>query len=380
LAEETTWINLIYGAGLGGGPTLIVCRYRWSRLNKLRAQMRPDDPAAADPKFIEDIDSSQEQLHKEVEAVFNQPIDPTIVEKMNRENEKLERLSQKVLAELGGDEAFRLIWGKQLNYAEASDLFELWWKSVDPATQNEINVATEDFEDFPNYCWKCLTSSGGSVMNATKETLGINSLYGQFQAAMPKITEERFTTLWIAAVRRCKILKRGRERSALKSFIDDYMHEMRQVLNSTFLIAANRPTSKQQRDREFSKSSYQGLMPRVIAQQWNRNHRRTKESVTSAGVSKAVARYRKNRKPVTWVLRVWIYQCNIPKLPSRTCPRCQGKGEIYFGAEWTAWHVRRLGSPNWRAVPKDDPEPPCPPPQRCEACDGSGVRGLKSDA
>jgi hypothetical protein len=272
-----------------------------------------------------------------------------------------------------------LIWGKQVNYADVPKLFEQWWKSVHPETQKEINVAAEDFEDLTDYQWRCLTSSGGLVMNATKETFGLKSLYTQFQANMPKITQERFESLWIEAARRRKILKRGSERSAVKSFINEYMDKTREVLHSTFLISANRPTSKQQRDRQFSKSSYEGFTAREIAQQWNPAHRRLKGVVTPAAVSKAVERHRKKREPVIWRLRVWIYQSNFPTIATRTCPRCQGKGEIYLGGEWLAWHGRRVERQDWRAVPTDDPEPFCPPPQACEACNGSGIRSLDKE-
>ena len=221
-----------------------------------------------------------------------------------------------------------------------------------------------------------MTAAGGSVLNATKETLGIKSLYAQFQANMPKIPEERFTSLWIEAVQCRKVLRGGQKRSAVKCFIDEYIDEVRQVLQRTFLIAANRPTSEQQRDRQFSKYSYQGLPPRQIARQWNRQQRESKSKgfVTQATVAKAIKRYRKKREPVMWLLRVWIYKGNFPKLATRTCPRCQGNGKIYPGTEWAAWHWRRMERPDWRAVPNDDPEPPCPAPQHCEQCDGSGIR------
>ena len=105
-------------------------------------------------------------------------------------------------------------------------------------------------------------------MNASKETLGIKSLYAQMQAGMPKIDEEQFTTLWIDAVKRRKVLKRGRERSPVKSYIDEYVSTSRQVLYTTFGIAANRPTGEQKRDRLFSKRRYQGLRFGQIAREW----------------------------------------------------------------------------------------------------------------
>jgi hypothetical protein len=276
------------------------------------------------PASFGDFELCKEQVRKEIDFDLSQPIDPAILEKVNREREELERLSQKPVTELSGDEALPLILGKQLNYAEAPKLFERWWKSVDPDRQKEINVAAEDFEDLTDYQWKCFTLGGGSAINATKETLGIKSMYAQLQANMPKITEELFTSLWIDAARHRKILKQGRQHSAVKSFIDEYMHKTREVLHSTFLIPPNRPTGKQQRDRKFSKSSYEGLAPLEIARDWNRGRRRSNDTVTSAAVPKAVERYRKKREPVMWLLRLWIYQFNFPKLATRTCPPLPG--------------------------------------------------------
>ncbi len=339
--------------------------------------MPREDLTSDIPESFADLESSQEQVKREIDFDLSQPCAPAILKKMRREREELERLSQKPLPELSGEEALQLIWGKQLNYAEASELFELWWKSIDHTTQREINTAAENFEDLTDYQWKSLTSAGGTVMNATKETFGIRSLYERFQADMPKITPEQFTSLRNDAIRRRKILLRGHQRSAVTCFIEEYLREARGVLHKTFLIRANRPTNEQQRDRQFSKQSYEGLSSQLIAQQWNRGRRRSNRGVTPAVVTKAVSRYRRKREPVMWLLRIWIYQFNLPKLAARTCPQCHGKGEIYFGNEWIAWQRRRQEKQDWRAVPEDDPEPPCPPPQRCDACGGSGIRTPK---
>jgi len=291
----------------------------------------------------------------------------------------MKKESQEAVTELSGEEAFRLISGQRLTYADAPQYFERWWNSIDSATQQEINATAEDFEDLTDYQWRCFTSSGGPVMNATKDTLGIKSFYAQLQADMPKIDEEQFTSLWIDAVQRRKILKRGRERSTVKSFIDDYVGTTRQVLYRTFGIAANRPRSDQNRDRYFSKRSYQGLTPGEIAREWNRKHRRSNLAVSPATVAKGITRYRKKREMVMWLLRLWIYRGNFPKLTARTCSKCAGKGEIYFANNWLAWHKRRLDKQDWRSVPTDDPEPPCPPPVRCDVCGGTGIRSLERD-
>ena len=285
--------------------------------------------------------------------------------------------SQEAVTELSGEEAFRLISGQRLTYADAPQYFKRWWNSIDPATQQEINVIAEDFEDLNDYQWKCFTSSGGPVMNATKDTVGIKTLYAQMQAGMPKIDEAQFTSLWMDAVQRRKILKRGRERSAVKCFIEDYLGTMRQVLYRTFGITANRPRSDQNRDRYFSKRSYQGLTPREIAREWNRKHRKSDLAVSPATVAKGITRYRQKRERVMWLLRLWIYRGNFPKLTARTCPQCAGKGEIYFADRWRAWYKRRVDQQDWRSVPTGDPEPLCPPPERCDVCGGTGIRGVK---
>jgi hypothetical protein len=326
-----------------------------------------------------DLESSKQWLSQEIDSLFRQPTDPAILERIRSEHHELERLSEKTLTELSGEEALRLISGQQLSDSEAPQLFDRWWKSIDLATQKEVNVAAEDFEDLTDYQRKCFTSSGGLVMNAAKETFGLRTLWAQLQAGMPKITEEQFTGLWIDAVRRRKVLKRGCERFIVKSFIDDYVGTTREVLNSTFGIAANRPTSDQNRDRYFSKRSYQGLTSGAIAREWNRDRRRSNHGVTPAAVAKAVTRYRNKREPVMWLLRLWIYRGNFPKLTSRTCPCCEGKGEIYFVDDWYAWYQRRLDRQDWRFVPEDDPEPPYPPPKRCELCDGTGIRSLDKE-
>ena len=341
------------------------------------SHMSSEDFIGDRPESIADLESSEQGLREKIDALFSQPMDPAILERVNREREDLEMLSRKAVTELSGDEALRLIWNQPnqpLGYTDAPQHFELWWKSIDPATQKEVNFAAEDFEDLTDYQYKCLTSSGGSVMNATKGTLGVRGLYAQMHASMPKITEERFASLWIDAVRRRTILKRGRQRSVVKSFIDDYVDRTRQVLFSTFGIAGNRATSEQKRDRHFSKCRYQGMTSVEIAREWNRDHRRSNHGVTPAGVAKAVRRYRKKREPVIWQLRIWIYQANFPKLTARTCPGCEGNGEIYQTAAWSSWHKRRLDRQDFGSVPQDDPQPPCPPPKRCELCGGTGIR------
>jgi hypothetical protein len=180
--------------------------------------MSSEDLMGESPNSIANLESDKDWLGQEIDSLLSQPADPAILERINREHEVLKELSQKAVTVLSGEEALRLISGQHLTYAEAPQHFARWWNSIDPTTQQEVNATAEDFENLTDYQWRCLTASGGSVLNATKETLGIKSLFAQMQAGMPKIDEEQFTSLWIDAVRRRKILSRGRERSPVKSF------------------------------------------------------------------------------------------------------------------------------------------------------------------
>ena len=260
-----------------------------------------------------DRERGNTRIRSELRRLLEQAPDPATLERIRCEKNQLNELAAKPVSTLSGEEARRLITGRNWSYADAPGLFQLWWRSVDKDTQKQINVAAEDFEDVRDYFWK---SMKGPVLNATRATLGLKTLYAQFQQQLPKISESQFVRLWLAAERRSTIKRRGRQRSEVKTFSDDHLAATRQVLYNTFSLVPNRPAVEQARDRQFSKQDYRGWTRGKIAREWNRQPGNKKHAVTSVGVRKAIERYREKRAPIMWLLRLWIYSSEFPSMPS----------------------------------------------------------------
>ena len=243
------------------------------------------------------------RLKPKLKLLLKQPPDAKILNSIRRKEEQLKELADKPLSSLSGQEAFLLIRGTNLAYADAPDLFRLWWGSLDKGTQKQINIAAEDFADPSDYVWKSLQ---GPVLNATQATLGVKPLHAQLQQQLPKIDQAQFERLWVEGKQRSTKLSRGKHRSTVKIFIEDYIAKTRRLLYEAFSIAPNRPAVDQDRDRQFSKWDYQGWTDSKIAREWNRKRENQKHVITKAAVAKALERYRKRRAPIMWRLRVWI--------------------------------------------------------------------------
>jgi hypothetical protein len=273
------------------------------------------DPSADNGPFDsqDDRERGSARMRSKLKRLLERPPDPAALQRIRREKGELSALATRDINTLSGQQAWQLIRGRNLLYTDAPAYFELWWRSVDADTQQQINVAAEDFEELQDYWWK---SMEGPVLNATQATLGLKTIYAQLQQQLPKISEPEFGRLWLAAERRGTIKKRGKQRSVVKTFVDEYVAATRQLLYNTFSIVPHRPPVEQVRDRQFSKLDYQGSRHGEIARDWNRLHRNERRAVTAAGVRKAIQRYRKKRAPVMWLLRLWIYSSRVPSLPS----------------------------------------------------------------
>jgi hypothetical protein len=250
-------------------------------------------------------------LKKKISEFLAHP-DPAVLGAEEQQQQELERLCQLPISVLSPTEALTIIWRKRLEYGAAKQLYRKWWDSVDPDVQRRINLACESFESQSDYEWQ-LIMSGGPVLNATQATLGLNSRYRDFQQRLPKISQEQYLELGLVAKDGRTTLHRGRQRRVVNISIERFLSATRTVLQAEFGVVQNRPMTQERRDRQLSAWKYEGLSDLEIVRQWNKAHPGSlKLLISKEIVQKQLRRYRRKREPLTWKLRVFIYQSNFP--------------------------------------------------------------------
>ncbi len=209
-----------------------------------------------------------------------------------------------------GWRAVNTIWNERLEYVDSPELFETWWRTVDLDIQQSIDIAAENFVDWNDYQQRLL-SSRGSVLNAAGQV----QMHQQFVNSFPRVVEsfsnEKFWDLKSASLR------------TRKRTIDTVLRDLKLFLYLEFSIAQGRQTRNAERNRLLSLCRYRdsALSISQFTQKWNEAQANRSVRFTAAAVKKGIELHRRERRNLTWMLRLWIFRTGFP---DNSAPRIVG--------------------------------------------------------
>ena len=109
----------------------------------------------------------------------------------------------------------------------------------------------------------------------------------------------------------------------------------------------------------------------------------TKKKIEADTIKRYVNRARKERRSLTWELRLWIFRTNRPLITSLTCRNCDGTGDVpapTSGEKWKRWFEKsrfRMWQHKWNPD-RPDLGNELPPDDEngevidCQECAGTG--------